>query len=655
MSLTPGPRPAPPSLAAEGARLLVLAMAVGALGGGAGLGFRWVADALTGLVWGPGPDLADTVAASSRLWRVLVPAVGGVLAGLVLYVGSRFATRERGWDLLEAVVLRDGVLHAGPTLVKGLSSLATVASGGAVGREGPIVLLSSTVASVFGRMLGLSTRHLRILVGCGVAAGISAAYNTPIGAALFTMEIIFGSFALEVFSPLVVASVVATFLGRAMYGNTPLFTVHAVELGQPLELVACVVLGLLAGLVAALFLQALRSSAAFFRRFDLLPQPLEMMVVGLLLGLALLYYPELVGNGREAVEHLFQSQFGLRHALALLALRLLLTPLTVGSGAVGGVFTPTLFVGAMLGNAFGLVLQPWGGVDPRAFAVVGMACLLAGTTHAPLTSVVMVFEMTLDYSAVVPMLLAAAVASVVATAFSRDSIYTEALRRKSARSEPRLLRLLTVRDVMRQEQITIGPDVPLPRLIERLLAGRRNHLYVVDAEGRFLGSVSLHDANRELLQGNQRQATSGDLLVKNFETTVPEEPINKVLDRFARLNAERLPVVEDFKSRRLIGTVARRDILSVISLDIMQRPTTVVDLAVAQDEEAVEIDVPAACIGLTVADCDLAGRYDVALVTIRRDGRWLLPEGDTLLQEGDRLLVTGQPERLAELATPPAS
>jgi CIC family chloride channel protein len=645
----------PSSVAAEGARLLVLAMVVGALGGGAGLGFRWLADVLTGIVWGPGPDLAVTVAASPKPWRVMVPAIGGLVAGLILYVGSRFAARERGWDLLEAVVLRDGVLHAGPTVVKALSSLATVASGGAVGREGPIVLLSSTMASVAGRLLGVSTRHLRILVGCGVAAGISAAYNTPIGAALFTMEIIFGSFALEVFSPLVVASVVATFLARAMYGNEPLFTVHAVELGRPVELLACVLLGVLAGLVAALFLQALRSAAAFFRRVDLLPQPVVMAVVGVLLGLSLLAYPELVGNGREAVEHLFDSQFGLRHALALLGLRLLLTPLTVGSGAVGGVFTPTLFVGAMLGNAFGLVLQPWGGVDPRAFAVVGMACLLAGTTHAPLTSVVMVFEMTLDYSAVVPMLLGAAVASVVATAFSRDSIYTEALRRKSARSEPRLLRLLTVRDVMRQEQITVGPDVPLPKLIERLLAGRRNHLYVVDGDGRFLGGVSLHDANRELMQGNQRQATSGDLLVKTFETTVPDEPINKVLDRFARLNAERLPVVDDFKTRKLVGTVARRDILSVISLDLMQRPTTVVDLAVAQDEEAVEIDVPPACVGQTVADCDLAGRYDVALLTIRRNGRWLLPEADTELKAGDRLLVTGQPERLAEVTgAPPA-
>ena len=640
--------PAPWPSFGGGPRLLLLSMLVGLLAGSAALAFRWLATVLTMRAWNGGADLVEAVAAAPAAWRLAVPALGGLIAGLVLAVGASWTRRLGGWDILEAVVLRDGVLHAGPTAVKSLSSLATVASGGAVGREGPIVLLAATVASQFGRALSLSTRQLRILVGCGIATGLACAYNTPVGAALFTMEVIFGSFALEVFSPLVVASVVATLLTRGVFGNEPAFGTPAVALGGPLELLACVALGVAGGALAALFLQALRWAAASFRRVEVLPRPLGMAAVGLLLGVALLRYPELVGNGREAVAHLFAHQFTLGQALALLALRLALTPLTVGSGAVGGVFTPTLFLGAMLGNAFGVLAQPWVGAEPRAYALVGMACLLAGTTHAPLTSVLMVFEMTLDYDVVMPLLLGAAVSSLIATTLSRESVYTEALRRKSGESSLRLVRLLTVRDVLRQEQATVPPELPLAALLERFMSARRNHLYVLDPEGRFLGGVSLHDANRELVQGG-RAVTAADLLRRDFEATVPEEPLDRVLDRFARQPTERLPVLDGWSTRRLVGTVSRRDILSVLSLDLLQRPAAVVDRADVYDEEAAEVDVPGDCVGRTVSECDLPARHAVALLTIRRDGRWLLPEPGTRLETGDRLLVTGRPEHLALL------
>ena len=246
------------------ARLLLRALGIGLISGVAALLLRWAATAAPRLAW-PGSDLVQGVAGAAPAWRVAVPALGGLLAGLVLAAGSRFVRAARGWDILEAVVLRNGVLPLRSTLVRAASSLVTQASAGAVGREGPIVLVAAAAASRAGRALGVSTRERRVLVGCGIAAGLACAYNTPLGAALFTMEIIFGSFAGEVFAPLAIASATATLLTWAAFGRDPVFRVPSFTLASPWEIVVYAALGLLGGAVAALFLYALRASAAGFR------------------------------------------------------------------------------------------------------------------------------------------------------------------------------------------------------------------------------------------------------------------------------------------------------------------------------------------------------------------------------------------------------
>ena len=284
------------------------------------------------------------------------------------------------------------------------------------------MLVAAATASGIGGRLGVPTRERRLLVACGAAAGLACAYNTPLGAALFSMEILLGSFSLEAFAPLAISSATATLLTWATFGRDPVFHVPAATLSTPWEIALYAALGVLGGVVAALFLFALRAAAALYERARL-PRPLAMASAGVVLGIVTLRYPEIVGNGREAVAALFMRPWGVEHVLALLALRLVVTPLAVGSGTVGGVFTPTLFLGAMLGHAFGAgvrALAPTLGADPAAFALAGMGFLLAGTTHAPLTAVVMVFEMTLDYGIVVPLLLGSAVASLVATAPQRQ-------------------------------------------------------------------------------------------------------------------------------------------------------------------------------------------------------------------------------------------
>jgi CIC family chloride channel protein len=283
-----------------------------------------------------------------------------------------------------------------------------------------------------------------------------------------------------------------------------------------------------------------------------------------------------VGNGREAIADLFRLPIGPAQALALLGLRLLLTPLTVGAGTVGGVFTPTLFVGAMLGSAFGAgvhALLPSAAGDPRTWAIVGMGALLAGTTHAPITAVVMVFEMTLDYGLVVPLLVGAVLSALLATRLARQSVYTEALARAGPEAGPGVPRPHRVGDVLAVEQVVVPPGMALPELLSRLLAARRNHVYVADPAGRFMGAVSLHDVARAAGEARDPSAFSAaDVMDRRFAVAFPDEPLERALEGFARQSCERLPVLDGPATRRLVGTVSKRDILGLYARELVRRP-----------------------------------------------------------------------------------
>ena len=548
--------------------MLLRAVAAGLVAGTSALLLRALITSLPRLVWPAAPDLVTAVALAPPAWRIAVPVAGAILAGAILSLGARWSGTARGWDVLEAVVLRHGILPIKSTLVRAASAVVTQAAAAPVGREGPIVLLAATASSALGQRLGLRPRQMRIMVGCGVAAGLACAYNAPIGAALFALEVLFGSFALDVFAPLVVSAVTATALTWSAFGRAPVFAVPSLAMAGPWELLLHAVLGVLGGAVAALFLLALRASAALFAR-SRLPRPVAMASAALAVGIVTLWFPEVVGNGRDAIAALFERPWTLGTVTALLAIRLIVTPLTVGSGAVGGVFTPTLFIGAMLGYAFGGVtaaVLPGAHSDPGVYALTGMACLLAGTTHAPLMATMMVFEMTLDYNVVVPLLLGSAIAALVASRLSRASVYTEALQRKAADhadAAARTVAALRVRDLLRTDHVTVPPDCPARQLLETFVTVRRNHLYVVDGGGRFLGAVNLHDLNGALRDDTNPDAlTAGAVMRPRFATVFPDELIPATLERFERQECERLPVLADAASRRLLGTLSKRDILS---------------------------------------------------------------------------------------------
>jgi CIC family chloride channel protein len=411
---------------------LLLAALVGILGALSTVLFR---EAIRAVEWVFVHSKSGLVEAARGLplWqRLLVPAVGGLCAGLVLQFGLRLSRGNRPGDYMEAIALGDGVLGTRRSLVRSTASLFTIGSGGSIGREGSMVQLSALIGSLVGRSLRRDTAQLRLLVACGAAAGLASAYNAPLAGALFVAEIILGTIAMESFGPLIIASVVANATVHTFLGYQPVYEMPAIRVVSNWEFGLYVIMGVLLGVAGPWFLRALDAADRAFARLRA-PVFIKLGLGGAVVGVLSIARPEVWGNGYSVVNSLLHTDWTWTLVAAVLLCKVLATAVTAGSGAVGGVFTPTLFVGAALGYLFGYAVHdalPQATAPPATYAVVAMGGFLAATTQAPFMSILMIFEMTLAYEVVLPLMLACVLGHHVArTRLGAESIYAKSLRR----------------------------------------------------------------------------------------------------------------------------------------------------------------------------------------------------------------------------------
>lgn len=540
---------------------------IGFAGAVCSVGFRIATRVLhNSLTGSDAPGYGESFAHLPPWLRVLIPALGGLAAGAVIYFGMRWQGEVITTDYMEAVVLGDGKLSARRSLMKCLSSLFTIASGGSIGREGPLVQLSSLVASLAGRLQNWSAPRLRLLVGCGAAAGIASAYNAPIAGALFVAEIVLGSLAMEIFGPLVFSSVVATLTVRGFIGSSPLYEMPAFKLNGNWEIVPYLFLGVMAGCVAPWFIRLLRFAEELVGRVRT-PTYVKMCAGGLAVGLLAVLHPEVCGNGYSAVNATLRGDWIWQSVAVILVFKILATTATFGSGAVGGVFTPTLFIGAGIGSLFGYAAQHFASpaINPSAFALVGMGAFLAATTHAPIMAIIMIFELTLDYQIILPLMLACVVGYYTSISIEKRSIYAEALKRKGAGYYRKQLAELHVRDLMKENPLKISPNSPFAEIGEKFLSTRFNYLYVTDRD-RFMGAVSLHDVKNYLNSPELAEVViAGDILREDFPVVRPEATLSEALDRFVDHDGERLPVVSGDGGHRLVGSISKTDVILALA------------------------------------------------------------------------------------------
>ena len=517
-----------------------------------------------------GQSLGLVHGASRLKWwhRALVPVVGGVLAGYVLYLSRRAFFSARAVDYMEAVLVGDGRISARATLSNALSSLLTIASGGSIGREGPMVQLAAMLGSKLGKLDHAPLPRRRLMVACGGAAGIAAAYNAPISGALFVAEIVLGSMAMESFGPLVVASVISSATIHRFLGYGPVYDVPPVQFGSNWELFFFVILGVILGHLAPPFLALLDFAKARFAALDLKP-PWKLGLGGLIVGAISILAPQVWGNGYSVVgDILHHKLFGL-WLLGVLAAKILATSATVGSGAIGGVFTPTLFIGCAIGGLAGGVvhgLLPTVTSMPAAYALVGMGGFLAATTQAPLTSILMLFEMTGDYQLVMPLMLACVSAHFVAKVYRKGkSVYHAHLHGALSEATCDDWRVKNVAALLRPASAVASPGTSLAQLLDRLPNRVLDHVYLVNDEDELVSWLDAGAALAKVSQGTM----SADAPLSAFAspvtlTVTPDMSLGAALDIFLRERATVLPVTSGEWRGALLGEVSRQDVFLAI-------------------------------------------------------------------------------------------
>lgn len=542
--------------------MLLWAALAGLVGALATIAFR---EGLAGMQWllvGHSGSFVEMATQLPWYLRVVLPCAGGLAAGVFLVLARRYRGQSAP-DYMDAIAGGSGEVSAPQTLLRSASSLCTIASGGSIGREGSMVQLAALGASLLGRVVRFDRERLRLLVACGAAAGITSAYNAPIAAAFFVGEIVLGPLLMESVGPMMIASVVANITMRRLPGYKPTYEMPAFPVVGNLEVPLFAALGILAGLAAPQFIALLAAARRRFAKSSL-PLPLRLALGGLGVGIISVWVPQVWGNGYSVVNSLLHTPWVWTAVLTILVFKVVATLLTAGSGAVGGIFTPTLFVGAALGYLFGLgvhELMPAMVSSPAAYAIVGMAAFLAAATGAPLMAILMIFEMTLSYQVMLPLMLGCVLAYYVARGAGGLPMYEITLRRQREEQERLRLRGTQMRELVKPAETVL----PLGATLEQMATMFRDHpvkyIYIVDGQQRYQGVVALRDLAGLGGAGRAGQ-TAADLVQRGLLPVVtPEMSLQEAFQQFLAHHGERLPVVQGEDDPVLLGVVYKTALL----------------------------------------------------------------------------------------------
>ncbi|MDJ0621430.1 MAG: chloride channel protein [Desulfocapsaceae bacterium] len=664
-------RAAPPL----GIMLIILSIAIGATTGLAAVFFIKLIHGIQYFCYAYLPALLPGL----DIWAyLLIPVIGGILVGPLIY----FAHEAKGHgvpEVMQALVVHGGRIRARVAAAKILASALCIGTGGSAGREGPIVQVGSAFGSTLGQILNLSDERIRNMVACGAAAGIAATFNAPIAGVIFSIEVLMSGLQVRAFGNVVIAAVSSSIVSRIFLGARPAFEVPIYSLVSPLSILLYLVLGLLAALVGIMFIRMLDFSERMFDNWDF-PQLLKPAVGAFGLGIIGLTYtlipgvgvpeavrdqmdnpilqslPHMYGSGFEFIETALQGSGGLWILLLLVFLKPLATSFTLGSGNSGGVFAPSLFIGAMFGGAMGHLFELWfpsisGGAG--AYALVGMAAVFSATARAPLTAMLIVFEMSNDYLIILPLMVAGVTACYFAQWLHPESIYTLKLSKRGIRfSEGRdmdIMQGVRVSEVMKVNPVTIHKDKPLYELMSLFQESNILGFPVMQDYSKLYGIVTLQDIHK--LQSREDFSPLGmtvkDVAIENPITVYPDEPIWVAIQKMAPRDLARLPVIDRDGSKTLLGVISRSDILRAYDVGIVRKQRGQIaegqtSLRNLKENGFVEFVLKEEdnCNHAKVKDLPLP--QTINLVSIRRGGNVIIPRGNTRLESGDVVTVFGK-------------
>ncbi len=566
---------------------IVIALVIGFLAGIGAIAFRYLIETGQALIWLPGTTFTEKVAATPLPWKFFIPVLAGLVAGpIITYVAPEL--RGPGVpEVMRALALRAGKIRHRVTILKSVITAGLLSAGASVGREGPIVQIGASIGSSITQILKLDHRYRRLAVACGAAAGIAATFQAPMAGTLFAVEIILFDFEVASLSNIVIAAITGTVTSRAFAGEFHVFSINDFMLVHPAELVIYFLLGIAAGLVSLAMIKVVSIIPVYLKRLHI-PMAVQPVAGGIAAGLAAIVLPQVTGVGYDSVHAALAGDIAFKMALLLLVAKILVTSCCLGSGMSGGIFAPSLFSGAMLGAAAGsiaLLIWPQNIHAPSNYALVGMGALVSGTTLAPITAIMTIFEFTYTYQVILPLMAACIPAVLVVKIFHGHSIYetkllSEGISISKGHSVNRL-REMMVRDFMTREFQTVEVDTPVAKIADMMKSSSYPHFVVVDHDGNLAGMLTLRDM-MGILDSSRRSSdkweaepelqalTAEEIMTRDPATVRETDNLETAFHLFAKHYISSMPVVDNFTPMKVKGLLKKTDLLNAYDEQVLK-------------------------------------------------------------------------------------
>ncbi|MEZ4745158.1 MAG: chloride channel protein [Calditrichia bacterium] len=657
--------------------MVIVAVLIGVLGGFGAIFFRFAIRFFEAVFFGSWDYTLDYALQLPWYVKFFAPAVGGLIVGPIVFYFAREAKGHGVPEVMEAIVLRAGAIRPRVMFAKVAASAVSIGSGGSVGREGPIVQIGSALGSVIGQLFKVTGTRLRTFVACGTAAGIAATFNAPIAGALFAMEVILSDFGISQFSPIVVSSVTATVISRHFLGDFSAFIIPHYSLVSVFEMIPYVILGVLAALVALAFINILYKTEDLFEKINI-PGWIKPVIGGFIIGGIGIFYPHIFGVGYDTITLALNSQSVWYFLLFMVFLKVAATSITIGSGGSGGVFAPSLFIGANLGGFVGSIVHslfPAITASPGAYALVGMGAVAAGAMHAPITSILIIFELTNDYRIILPLMISCIISVLITSRLKKDSIYTLKLSRRGINifqgQEVNVLSSLKASQVVKTDFERIYAATPFRKLMDLTVRSPHPNFFVVDKNDHLLGVISIHDIRKIIYESDTLEhiLVAHDLLMPIRHYFTPNDRLDIVMKAFGEMNIDQLPVVDEQNEKRLIGTISKNDVIEIYNRQVFKRDmvTSVSgyissmrkfkQVELMDGQILCEIEVPGKFVNKTLKELNLRKDYGVEVVLIKKHYDTANKEKEKVITSspdyrfglGDSLLIMATQEGLDKI------
>lgn len=604
--------------------------------------------------------------------KLLVPAIGGLIVGPIIYFFAREAKGHGVPEVMEAIILKGGVIRPRVVFAKIIASAVSIGTGGSVGREGPIVQIGSAAGSALGQLIKVRGSHLRTFVACGAAAGIAGTFNAPIAGSIFALEILLGDFAIAQFSPIVIASVTSTVISRYYLGDFPAFIVPKYELVSVFEFIPYSILGVLAAIVGVSFINLLYKTEDVF---DSIPIPswVKPAIGGLIVGGIGIFFPHIFGVGYETMDKALSNEFTWGFLFLLILLKLVATSITIGSGGSGGVFAPSLFLGASLGGFIGTLVHtyfPSISAHPGAYALVGMGAVAAATMHAPLTSILILFELTNDYHIILPLMTAIIFSILIKMYIKKESVYSLKLVRRgleiNKKTNPNLLKEVKIESLYKTGGVQVKLNTSFKDLVKLVQNNIHLNYFVVDEDDRFVGILSPYKIRIMGIQNKPEFSgiTAEDLMLPEKIYFTPSDTLDMVGLFLNDIILDEIPIVNNPQEKKILGYISKTEIIHaynriVLKRDMLESVSAYIDssqkfkkIKIFEGEALCETEIPGEFVGKQLKDNNLRQKFGIEVILIKQGyngetnerEKLFVPKPDYVFNYGDTILIMGSEE-----------